>query len=82
MKRYEYEFQYGWDAESMDDIIKSYENLSEMFKEWKISGVKLDTELSDEQTALFFTNDEKVAELYDFDLVDDDESEYGDEDEE
>jgi hypothetical protein len=71
MARYEYLWRNKWitsKATSIDDFIRTYGDLTEMFKEWKSKGVKLDPE-SDVggDYASFYVEDKTVADELEFD---------------
>jgi len=68
--KYEFLWRNKWitfDAETIDDFIKTYEQLAQMFKDWKAKGVELDKEsgVSDDY-ATFYTENEDVAKEYGF----------------
>lgn len=69
---YEYLWRNKWitcDAKSIDDFIKTFEELTKMFIAWKAKGIKLDPESSiNDDYAIFYTEDSKVAEQEDFEL--------------
>jgi hypothetical protein len=63
--RYVYSWRNKWvtsNAGSIDDFIKTFEDLAEQFKEWKKMGIKLnpDSGIGDDY-AEFYTDDMDVA---------------------
>ena len=73
--KYSYLHQNRWvtaHAQDIDDFIQAYEDLVEVFKEWKARGVVLNLESSiADDHAEFLTSDDELAEEYGFETPED-----------